>query len=84
MDERLALITPQLTYDGFEEADIIVEAVFEGMALKKQVFAEIDAIAEAGVHPRVEYVDSRHRRDRLGHERARRWWWAITSSARRM
>jgi len=46
MDQRMALITPQLTYDGFEEADIIVEAVFEGMALKKQIFGELDAIAK--------------------------------------
>jgi len=45
MDQRLDLITPRLTYDGFENADIIAEAVFEGMALKKQVFAEIDRIA---------------------------------------
>ncbi len=48
MDRRLELITPQLTYDGFDQADIIAEAVFEGMALKKQVFAEIDAIAKPG------------------------------------
>lgn len=46
MDRRMALITPQLTYDAFDEADIIVEAVFEGMALKKQVFSELDAIAK--------------------------------------
>jgi 3-hydroxyacyl-CoA dehydrogenase len=46
MDGRMALIRPQLTYDGFEEADIIAEAVFEGMALKKRVFAEIDKIAK--------------------------------------
>ncbi len=46
MDQRLALITPQLGYDGFEEADIIVEAVFEKMAVKKQVFSEIDKIAK--------------------------------------
>ncbi len=46
MDERMALITPQLSYDGFDQADIIVEAVFEGMALKKQIFSEIDAIAK--------------------------------------
>ena len=46
MDERMALITPQLTYDGFDQADIIVEAVFEGMALKKQIFAELDKIAK--------------------------------------
>src|SRR5579872_3858438 len=48
MDQRLALIQPTLTYDGFAEADMIVEAVFEGMALKKQVFGEIDKIAKPG------------------------------------
>jgi 3-hydroxyacyl-CoA dehydrogenase len=48
MNERMALITPQLTYDGFEEADIITEAVFEGMELKKQVFGELDKIAKPG------------------------------------
>jgi 3-hydroxyacyl-CoA dehydrogenase len=48
MDERLARITPQLTYDGFDQADIIAEAVFENMALKKQVFAELDKIAKPG------------------------------------
>src|SRR6185295_13965162 len=47
MDQRMALITPQLTYDGFEKADIIVEAVFEGMALKKEIFGTLDGIAKA-------------------------------------
>lgn len=46
MAKRLALITPQLTYEGFEEADIITEAVFENLALKKQLFAELDAVAK--------------------------------------
>lgn len=45
MDERLGRIEPTLSYDKFGEADIVVEAVFEGMALKKQVFAEIDKVA---------------------------------------
>jgi 3-hydroxyacyl-CoA dehydrogenase len=45
MDERLARIEPTLTYDRFAEADIVVEAVFEGMVLKKQVFAELDKVA---------------------------------------
>jgi len=48
MSERMALIKPQLGYDGFEEADIITEAVFEGMELKKQVFGELDRIARPG------------------------------------
>ncbi len=46
LEKRMALITPTTTYDGFENADIIVEAVFENMALKKEVFGEIDAIAK--------------------------------------
>jgi 3-hydroxyacyl-CoA dehydrogenase len=45
MDRRMALIQPTLTYDGFSEADMVVEAVFEGMALKKQVFGELDKVA---------------------------------------
>src|SRR5713226_4344953 len=46
MDQRLALIHPTLTNEGFSDADMIVEAVFEGMALKKEVFGELDRIAK--------------------------------------
>lgn len=46
MDRRLSLITPTLSYDGFEDVDIVVEAVFEGMALKKEVFKELDRICK--------------------------------------
>jgi 3-hydroxyacyl-CoA dehydrogenase len=42
VDERLQLITPVLSYDSFAEVDMVVEAVFEGMALKKTVFADLD------------------------------------------
>jgi len=48
MRQRMALIRPQLTYDGFEDVDIIIEAVFENLTLKKQVFGEIDKIARDG------------------------------------
>jgi 3-hydroxyacyl-CoA dehydrogenase len=48
VDERLKLIHPTLTYGGFAEADIVVEAVFEGMELKKQVFGEVDRVCKAG------------------------------------
>ncbi len=44
MDERMALIEPTITYDKFKEADIVVEAVFEEMALKKKVFAELEKV----------------------------------------
>jgi len=46
MEQRMEMITPQLGVDGFDRADIIIEAVFESMALKKQVFTEIDQIAK--------------------------------------
>jgi 3-hydroxyacyl-CoA dehydrogenase len=46
MQSRLDKVTLGLTFDGFEDADIIVEAVFEGMALKKQIFSELDKIAK--------------------------------------
>ena len=48
MDKRMARIRPTLTYDGFGEVDMIVEAVFEGMALKKQIFGELDKVAKQG------------------------------------
>jgi 3-hydroxyacyl-CoA dehydrogenase len=46
MDQRMALIHPQLAYGGFNQVDLIIEAVFESMPLKKQVFGEIDKIAK--------------------------------------
>lgn len=46
MDERMRLIKPTLTWDGFEEADIVVEAVFEGMALKKEIFGQLDKVCK--------------------------------------
>jgi 3-hydroxyacyl-CoA dehydrogenase len=46
MDQRMALITPQLTFAGLDQADIITEAVFENMALKKQIFSELDKVAK--------------------------------------
>src|ERR1700730_8855742 len=48
MEQRMARIRPTLAFDGFGEADLVVEAVFENMALKKQVFAELDKIAKPG------------------------------------
>jgi 3-hydroxyacyl-CoA dehydrogenase len=41
LEQTLALITPATGYDGFNEVDIVVEAVFENMELKKSTFAEL-------------------------------------------
>src|SRR6266481_5935526 len=48
VDERLKLIRPTLSYDGFAGADMVVEAVFEGMALKKEVFGQLDRVCKPG------------------------------------
>lgn len=40
-ERRLALITPTTSYDGFDRVDVVVEAVFEDLELKKQTFAEL-------------------------------------------
>src|SRR6202044_834584 len=47
-DERLKRITPTLSYDGFSNVDLVIEAVFEGMALKKEVFKELDRVCKPG------------------------------------
>jgi 3-hydroxyacyl-CoA dehydrogenase len=47
-DERLRLIQPTLSYDGFATVDMVIEAVFEGMALKKEVFGELDRVCKPG------------------------------------
>ncbi len=48
MDERMGRIQPVLTFDRFHEAGIVVEAVFEGMELKKNVFAELNTVCRPG------------------------------------
>jgi 3-hydroxyacyl-CoA dehydrogenase len=47
-DERLKLITPTLSYGDFSNVDMVIEAVFEGMALKKEVFKELDRVCKPG------------------------------------
>jgi 3-hydroxyacyl-CoA dehydrogenase len=48
MDRRMALIRPTLSYDDLKEADLVIEAVFEDMGVKKEVFARLDAVAKPG------------------------------------
>ncbi|CAL9330572.1 MULTISPECIES: 3-hydroxyacyl-CoA dehydrogenase NAD-binding domain-containing protein [Nocardiopsis] len=39
-----ALVTGSLTKDAFSDADFVIEAVFEKMEVKQQVFAEVEAV----------------------------------------
>jgi 3-hydroxyacyl-CoA dehydrogenase len=48
LEQRMALLKPTLAYTDLAQADLIVEAVFEDMGVKQQVFAQIDAVARRG------------------------------------
>ena len=48
VDECLKRIEPTLSFDGFAAVDMVIEAVFEGMALKKEIFAELDRVCKPG------------------------------------
>ena len=43
---RMALLTPTLDLDALSAADLIIEAVFENMAIKREVFGKLDRIAK--------------------------------------
>jgi len=46
MQKRLSLIKPTLVYDEFADADVVVEAAFENMALKREIFGALDKICK--------------------------------------
>ncbi len=46
--QRMALITPALDLAAVGSADLIIEAVYESMAVKLEVFAKLDRVAKAG------------------------------------
>ncbi len=49
MDKRVSLIKPTLVYEDLKDVDLVIEAVFEDMAIKKEVFAKLDAVCKSGV-----------------------------------
>jgi 3-hydroxyacyl-CoA dehydrogenase len=48
LETRMALIKPTLSYDDLASADLIVEAVFEELGVKEQVFRRLDEVAKPG------------------------------------
>jgi 3-hydroxyacyl-CoA dehydrogenase len=47
VEERMQRITPQVGYDGFGDVDLVIEAVFENMALKKQIAGSVASLGKA-------------------------------------
>ncbi|WP_118181620.1 3-hydroxyacyl-CoA dehydrogenase NAD-binding domain-containing protein [Paraburkholderia phosphatilytica] len=48
MDESLAYIQPVTDYEQIGDADVVIEAVFERIDLKKEVFGKIDSVMKEG------------------------------------
>jgi 3-hydroxyacyl-CoA dehydrogenase len=48
LEARMALIRPTLSYDDLKDADLIIEAVFEELGVKEQVFKRLDEVAKPG------------------------------------
>lgn len=48
VEERMALIRPSLSYDDLADVDLVIEAVFENMEVKQQIFARLDRVCKPG------------------------------------
>ncbi len=46
LEARMALISPTLSYEDLKDADLIIEAVFEELGVKEQVFRKLDEVAK--------------------------------------
>jgi len=48
LEERMALLEPTLSYDDLKDADMVIEAVFEDIAVKEAVFRQLDEVMKPG------------------------------------
>ncbi len=48
VDRRMGMITPSLSLDDLADVDLVIEAVFERMDIKKEIFTKLDAITKPG------------------------------------
>jgi 3-hydroxyacyl-CoA dehydrogenase len=46
--ERMALLSTTLSYAELADADLVIEAVFEEISVKRQVFEQLDAVMKPG------------------------------------
>jgi 3-hydroxyacyl-CoA dehydrogenase len=48
VEKAMGLLTPTLSFDDLADCDLIIEAVYESMDVKKDVFGKLDRIAKKG------------------------------------
>jgi 3-hydroxyacyl-CoA dehydrogenase len=64
VDKAMGLLNPTLDFEALSDCDLIIEAVYEDMDVKKEVFGRLDADRQARRDPRVQHLLSQRRRDR--------------------
>ena len=48
VEQMMALLTPSLSLDALADVDLVIEAIYENMDVKKEVFGKLDAICKPG------------------------------------
>ena len=48
VEQMMALLTPSLTLDDLAGCDLVIEAIYENMDVKKEVFGKLDKICKSG------------------------------------
>jgi 3-hydroxyacyl-CoA dehydrogenase len=49
VEKAMSLLTPTLEFEALQDCDLIIEAVYENMGVKKEIFKRLDGIAKPGV-----------------------------------
>ncbi|MDG5750534.1 3-hydroxyacyl-CoA dehydrogenase NAD-binding domain-containing protein [Qipengyuania sp. XHP0211] len=48
VEQAMGLLTPTLSYDDLADCDLVIEAVYESMDVKKEVFGKLDEVVKQG------------------------------------
>lgn len=48
VDQAMGLLAPTLSYDDLADCDLVIEAVYESMEVKKEVFGKLDEVVKQG------------------------------------
>ena len=48
MEQLISTISGTTNYDDIADVDLVIEAVFENLDLKKEIFAKLDSVCKAG------------------------------------
>jgi len=70
VEKRMGLLTGSLDMGSLADCDLVIEAVFENMDVKKDVFGKLDKIVKQGAILDDEHLRAQHRRNRNGGEAA--------------